>query len=508
MAKSPLTAKPVPLTHTMCCDITRPDATLNIELWGEQTNAQKQTASTACLGSLRLTVGELFEGDLPHDKARGNNATGLGVPTNARRFWLPLSNIPIEIDRTCTHHELVMLKTKSGQKTMMSAEDDEDSGMQYLYDPRGLFVCFETNVVLSQAKLFFNNLLSVEHMHNTLTTPQSAYNAMELCLPPSLCQEPNKLLELAHPAKDPALCTKVGQLAMTLTGATADTTNQDDMAQATSNLSAHLFIRNIVRFFFAINPLLEMCNVVYDLFSWKSTIHTLFTIFMWIFVCYNPIFILPLLAMFTVYTITMNVAEYHFLQAAQRANTTYARAVKQRYQLSFRYVEQLHNTIIPTLSPRAQAMGVLIQVITGRLATLLERFNSLFYWTNVNDNALTVGIIATITTMYSAYAIISTFLLENNTADLLADVTTTTTTTTTPTLVVPTLLTLSTPTSHSGTLQIVAAIIPVILCLSWNSSFMFRLKHLAGACFRTRAHVLHIRRESKTARLLTSEPKD
>jgi hypothetical protein len=117
---------PSSFTNTFAAPITRADSIVLIELWGEQRQDRNATATTgisrACLGSLRLTIGELFDGDLTHTQNLSNNSQGCGKPTQARRCWFPLTNVPIEIERTCGHAELVQLKTKSGKRVLSDYE--------------------------------------------------------------------------------------------------------------------------------------------------------------------------------------------------------------------------------------------------------------------------------------------------------------------------------------------------------------------------------------------------
>lgn len=542
------------LTNHFCQPITRPDSTVLIELWGEQRlTDQRIGVSRACLGTLRLSLGELFEGDVISSQNHSNNSIGLGNPTKARRCWFPLTNIPIEIDRTCTHYDLLQHKTKTGKSKLSALGDGADDGanfdgVQYLDDPRGLYICFESCIVLSKFKLFMNDVLSLEHSYQRYSNPHSTLAAMNLLLPPALAKHPKNLLELAPTPKDPELCRQVGQMGIALTGGglfVASDIEPDDLAAATSTFSAHLFIRNVIRCLSSLSPILTIVNVLYDLITWKSTVHTLFAMFLWVLLCLHPYLIIPIITVVILYSILSSSANYHFLQAASRSNTTYAQMVKNRYALAQNYVDQLI-ILIPTLSPKSQAIGVLIQVITGRLATLLENVWSLFSWDRMNDNALMVSIFSTILFFTSIYPVITSYLPAmlrgeslmqfanggnsigtDNIVKLYSQISNSTIATATATATTTAAITTSDPQNQlpwfisffldkiaSPQTQSTTALVPVlsiavavVLILSWNSPILRAVKLLVGAIFRSCFITQHIRRESRTVRLFSGEPK-
>jgi hypothetical protein len=526
--KDALKPPPSGFTNHFSKPITRPDSILLIELWGEQRSDQHNGVSRACLGSLRLTLGELFEGNEPHSTHRGNNSVGYGSPTKARRCWFPLTNVPIEIDRTCTHYELLQLKTKTGRNKLSAhsagdIDDDTAAGIQYLDDPRGLFICFESCVIFSQVALFMNDVLSMESSHTQYSNPRSTLSAMQLALPPTLCKHPNKLLELAHAPKDPELCRQAGKIALTITGGQLllSDIEPDDLAIATSTFSAHLFVRNIIRCLVAFGPLLTITNVAYDLLAWTSPVHTLFTMALIVFMFYNPYLIIPTVSMFILFTIMSASADYHFLQAAARSNTTYATSLKQRYIIAQQYTDRIHE-LIPTLSARSQAIGLVIQVITGRVATVLEMFSSFFQWNRINDTALTVALIAFATLCISAYSVLTHHLpmiifgnvVQNQ--HILAPQMTQTTSLLKDSVMPedPTWVTVLVQnlfnSENQSTLLLVSPmtiIVPIVLILSWNSTPLLRFKLLLGSLFRSNLILGHIRRESRTVRLFSGEPK-
>lgn len=100
----------------------------------------------------------------------------------------------------------------------------------------------------------------------------------------------------------------------------------------------------------------------------------------------------------------LTAANAHFLLAHERgANNWYVRSLKRKQQLTVYYSDKL-SALLPELSPRAQACVLMVQVTTGRVASLLERCYSLCSWARGDETTATVGFFALLLFMLSLIA--------------------------------------------------------------------------------------------------------
>lgn len=476
--------------------ITRPDTVVSVQLWA----LQKQQRTKTCLGSIHLTLGELFEGD-GESASHGPKVSGTGKPTAARRIWFAFSNVPVELDRSSTHAELIAIKTKSGKEGANISP--------FLSDPPGIFICLESCYIISRFRYYISEISATV---NNYATPAASQSAMTLALPLDLAQPAQRLLPLAPVPKDPALCRRVGEYAMLMTtGSTQDLSYEADdlglysptgtharrLAQQrqfvpspTNTLSPELLLRNFVRLFFAFSPFLSMFNLLIDLVQLRNLTASSIALFAFVYLCLYPSLLVPVASLFVLYTALVSAAEDHFIRASTRYNTSYARLLRQKYSLTTKYLEKLR-ILIPKLTPKAQACGLLLQVVAGNLASFFERILSWFHWHRGDQNTAALVLISVLLLARSAFAFAGGPALSASLVfgrfgsfDGLS----------TP---IP-----GSPLALASTIGSDLFVTVALIALTWNLSFAVRLRIHLAAFLRTVLRLSHLRRESRMALFL------
>jgi hypothetical protein len=404
----------------ICLPVRDAAWTLDLTLWGQAPptaapDAKKASPASApartCLGTLRLSLGELIEcssgaadGD---DDAAHTPVTG--DPSRARRGMFALSHIPVELDRAATH---AAVAAKAQQlKAAASSPSDAAPAPAAPAEPRGLFLSLESCVSISTARWLLREL---QCWAPALAAP-SAVSTAELALPDALAQPPAALLQSAPSAANPALQTLAGTHAAALVGCGGlSTLSEDDLdccsgpTASTASLlalqpsaglpapselifSPELCVRNVARLVFALTPVADAFSHAKALWRWHNPTQSLLLLLAWVWVCTHSHWIPALLCLLMLWTATLAAANAHFLVAhARGGDTPHAASLRQRRRVTTLYTARLRS-LAPELSPRATAAALVVQVVAGRVASLLERVGQCFAWGRGDHTTATIG---------------------------------------------------------------------------------------------------------------------